>query len=217
MNCTKRMIRMGFLMVASALLAGQSWASEVTDVRFTDQGETLRFVLATDGEPAEPSVFTTDQPARIVLELNDTTSSVPSGTTAVGVGAVQSYMAISAGNRMRLMIDLARPVGYEVSTDGNNVVLEVESGNRTVTPAMVSSASGNSSIQNIDFRRGPDGQSRVIVDLTSPEVDITVDERTSQLRVTLFDTSVPDSQMQRLDVADFASPVQMIPPEVRGE
>ncbi len=221
MNCTMRMIRTVLMMVGTALMASQAWASEVTDVSFTDQGETLRFVVNTDGSPAEPSVFTTDQPPRIVLELNDTTSAVPSGTTSVGVGAVESYMAISAGSRMRLMIDLNRPVGYEVSTVGDSIVLDVQSGGGMSAPAasaaMASNAGGTNAVQNIDFRRGAEGQSRVIVDMTDPGLDITVDERAGQLRINMFGARLPSDLMQRLDVADFATPVQVITPEVRGD
>ena len=222
MNCSMRMTRTILLLIGTVLLTAQAFATEVTDVRFSDQGDELRFVLTTDGDPVEPTVFTTDQPARIVLEMNDTSSSVPSGTTPVGIGAVQSYMAISAGNRMRLMIDLSRPVGYEVSTQGDEVILSVESGSSSSRPAAVAASSDSAAgaanrVENIDFRRGPDGQSRVIVDLARPGVDITVDERAGQLRINLFGASLAESQMQRLDVADFATPVQIITPEPRGD
>lgn len=220
MNRTMRMTRMTVLLIGTLLLASQAFATVVTDVEVNDQGDVLRFVLTTDDGAVEPTVFTTDQPPRIVLEMGDTGLAVPSGTTPVGIGAVQSYMAISAGNRMRLMIDLARPVGYEVSTDGNQVLLDVQSGVSQARPVATagarSSAAGNT-IDGIDFRRGPDGQSRIIVDLQRSGVDISVDERASQLRVNLFGTTLSDSQMQRLDVADFATPVQAITPEPRGE
>ncbi|MEM7054231.1 MAG: AMIN domain-containing protein, partial [Pseudomonadota bacterium] len=223
MNRTKRMTRTILLLIGTALLAGQTFATEVTDVRFSDQGDQLRFVLTTDGDPGEPTVFTTDQPPRIVLEMNDTSLSVPSGTTPVGIGAVQSYMAVSAGNRMRLMIDLSRSVAYELSTQGDSVILNVDSGvssSQSMAAAAVSAAStsgASNRVENIDFRRGPDGQSRVIVDMSRPGVDISVDERAGQLRINLFGASLAENQMQRLDVADFATPVQLITPEPRGD
>ena len=220
MNRTMRMTRMTVLLIGTLLLAGQAFATVVTDVEVSDQGDVLRFVLTTDDGAVEPTVFTTDQPPRIVLEMGDTGLAVPSGTTSVGIGAVQSYMAISAGNRMRLMIDLARPVGYEVSTDGNQVLLDVQSGPSPARPVAGSgagSSAASNTIEGIDFRRGPDGQSRIIVDLQRPGVDISVDERAGQLRINLFDTTLSESQMQRLDVADFATPVQIITPEPRGQ
>ncbi|MFW6339344.1 MAG: type IV pilus secretin PilQ [Wenzhouxiangella sp.] len=56
-----------------------------------------------------------------------------------------------------------------------------------------------------------------VQDLDQPGVDITVDERTGGLRVDLFDTRLPEDLYRRLDVADFATPVQMITPEQRND
>ncbi len=218
MNCTKRI---------SVLLAGVIWlwaghvgAATVTDVRVSDDGDQLRFILTTDEPGAEPTVFTTDQPPRIVLELPETSSSVPGGQNAVGVGPVKSYMALSSGDRTRLVVDLSRQVGYEVDVDGTRVVLALDAGGAGASrPAMASSSGGGSAgdIEGIDFRRGDNGESRVLVDLAQSGVDISVDERAGQLRVTLFNTDLPSDMMQRLDVADFATPVQFITPEARGD
>jgi type IV pilus assembly protein PilQ len=210
----------------SVLLAGAIWlwagpigAATVTDVRVSDEGDQLRFILTHDEPAAEPTVFTTDQPPRIVLELPGTTSTVPGASMPVGVGPVKSYMALSSGDRTRLVVDLSRQAGYDVSVDGNRVVLAVESTHGMRQPAVAGGTSGGAStgIEGIDFRRGSGGESRVLVDLGRPGVDISVDERLGQLRVTLFNVTLPSSQMQRLDVADFATPVQIITPESRGD
>lgn len=203
------------------LLAGPLAATVVNDVRVSDEGDKLRFILSTDEAPAEPTVFTTDQPPRIVLEMADTTARVPSGQVQVGVGPVKSYMAVSSGNRTRLVVDLARSVGYEVDVRGNEIVLSVDSGGTVgrvgaAAGAAVSGTGEEFEVEGIDFRRGENGESRVLIDLDKPGVNISVDQRTDQLRVDLFDTSLPDRLMQRLDVADFATPVQTITPEVRG-
>jgi type IV pilus assembly protein PilQ len=210
----------------SVLLVGAIWlwagpigAATVTDVRVSDEGDQLRFILTHDDAAAEPTVFTTDQPPRIVLELPGTTSSVAGGETPVGIGPVKSYMALSSGDRTRLVVDLSRQAGYDVSVSGNRVVLSVDAGGGASRPAMTASAGGGGStrVEGIDFRRGSGGESRVLVDLGRPGVDISVDERAGQLRVTLFDVTLPSDQMQRLDVADFATPVQIITPEGRGD
>lgn len=206
------------LLAALSILAGGTLsATEVTDVRMTDQGARLDFIVATDEPAGEPTVFTTDQPPRIVLELPDTTSSVPSRQVPVGVGAVESYMALSSGGRTRLVINLSRRAGYSVETSGNQVVLSVESGS-TAPVAAAQAASGDSfEVQGIDFRRGDDGAGRVLINLNRPGVNMSVEDSAGQLVVDLFNTELPDSMMQRIDVTDFATPVQTIVPEVRGE
>ncbi|MDT8409132.1 MAG: type IV pilus secretin PilQ [Wenzhouxiangellaceae bacterium] len=211
MNRTKRILAL----LAICLWSGQMAATVVTDIRVSDEGDKLRFILDTDQAPAEPTVFTTDQPPRIVLEIPDASTNVPSGQVQVGVGPVRSYMALSSGGRTRLVIDLSRNVGYEVGVEGNRVVLSVDSGGAGGRSG--GAGSGETfEITGIDFRRGDNGESRVVVNLDDPGVNISVDERAGELRVDLFDTTLPAELMQRLDVADFATPVKAITPEVRG-
>ena len=213
MNRTKRILAL--LGGAIWLIAGPLSATVVTDVQVRDDGDKLRFILSTDEAPGQPSVFTTEQPPRIVLELADTDSSVRAGQVSVGVGPVRSYMALSANGRTRLVVDLSRSVGYEVDVQGNEVVLTVNSGG-TASRAGSGRSGEDFEITGLDFRRGEAGESRVLVKLDKPGVDLSVDERGTALRVDLFDTELPEELMQRLDVTDFATPVKTITPEVRG-
>jgi len=214
MNRTKRILTL--LAGAIWLFAGPLSATVVTDVRVSDEGDQLRFILSTDTAPGEPRVFTTDQPPRIVLELADTTSEVAAGQVPVSVGPVRSYMAFTSGDRTRLVVDLSRSAGYDVDVQGNEVVLSVESGSSSGRAAGASSGSQNE-ITGIDFRRSENGGSRVLVQLDQPGVDLSVDERASSLQVHLYDTSLSDDLMQQLDVTDFATPVDTITPEIRGD
>lgn len=215
MNCTKRILAL--LVAACWLSAAPLSATVVNDVRVTDEGNQLRFIIATDEPPAEPIVFTTDQPPRIVVEIPDATSEVPAGQMAVGVGPVESYMAVSSGGRTRLVVDLLRSVGYEVDIEGNQVVLTVDSGGSAGRSAPATGGGQQFEITGLDFRRGEEGASRVLVELNEGGVNISVDERGSTLRVNLFDTVLPADLRQRLDVSDFATPVRTITPEVRGD
>ncbi|WP_376697401.1 type IV pilus secretin PilQ [Wenzhouxiangella sp. EGI_FJ10305] len=217
---------------AIALLIGLFWmasmaqATELTDIQVESGSGEVRFLLTLDGEPGDPSVFTTEQPPRIVLEMPDTDSRVDASSVSVsGGGPAQSYRALSAGGRTRLVVDMARSAPYEVQVSGNQVALVVETGGTASTSAAAvaeSSATGSSDgnryrVAGIDFRRGPDGESRVLVNLDRDGVNLSVDERSGGLRVDLLNTHLPSDQHQRLDVSDFATPVQMITPEQRGD
>ena len=211
---------------AAILLFGLFWlvsaaqATELTDIRVEPGEGEVRFVLSTDSTPPNPTVFLTEQPARIVLELPDTTTSLRGERVPVGSGVAQSYMALSAGGRTRLVVDLARAAPYDVSVSGNQVVLTIGTGSASAAGRVATSRSapgGDFELTGIDFRRGEDGESRVLIDLNRPGVSMTVNERAGGLRVDLFGARLPSDLMQRLDVADFATPVQFITPEQRGE
>lgn len=207
------------------LIFGLFWAvsaaqaTELTDVRVDSNEEGVRFVLMTDSEPANPTVFLTEAPPRIVLELPGTTTGLSSDRVPVGVGSAQSYVTLSAGGRTRMIVDLARVVPYEVEVAGNSVALILEGGVAAASAPGAAAGSGSDSFEvtGIDFRRGPEGESRILVDLNQGGVTATVNEVSGGLRVDLFGTELPDDLFQRLDVADFATPVQFITPEQRGE
>lgn len=215
---------------ALALLSGLFWmvsmaqATELTDIQVESDSGEVRFLLDLDAEPGNPSVFTTEQPPRIVLELPDTETRVDATRVPVGIGPARSYTALSAGGRTRLVVDMARSAPYEVRVSGNRVTLAVETGSggtagaRAVAGRSASTGGGATfEVAGIDFRRGSDGESRVLVDVDRSGVNISVSERAGGLRLDLFNTRLPASQGQRLDVTDFATPVQMIVPEQRGD
>jgi len=212
--------KMAWLILGLFWAASAAQATEVTDVRVDSSEQGVRFVLTTDSAPPNPTVFLTEQPPRIVLEMPDTTTRLSADRVPVGVGAAQSYMALSAGGRTRLVVDLARATPYEVEVSGNSVALILESGSSGQASTVSNrSASGNGgfSITGFDFRRGDNGESRVLIDLNQPGVTMTLNERNDGLRVDLLDTDLPADLFQRLDVADFATPVQFITPQQRGE
>lgn len=205
-------------------MVSMAQATDLTDIQVESDSGEVRFLLDLDGEPGEPSVFTTEQPPRIVLELPDTNSRVDSSRVPVGAGPAQSYTAVSAGGRTRLVVDMARNAPYEVQVSGNRVALVVDTGGSGTTASEMTAgqpASGSDTaaytVEGIDFRRGPDGEGRILVDVDRSGVNLSVNDRTGGLRVDLFDTQLADDMYQRLDVTDFATPVQMITPEQRGD
>jgi len=207
------------------LIFGLFWAvsaaqaTELTDVRVESSEEGVRFVLTTDSSPPNPTVFLTEEPPRIVLEMPETTTRLSSDRMPVGVGSAQSYVTLSAGGRTRMIVDLADVVPYEVEVADNAVSLILAGGmaSPSVSGASTSGTSESYEVTGIDFRRGPEGESRVLVDLDQSGVTATVNEVSGGLRVDLFGTDLANDIAQRLDVADFATPVQFISPEQRGD
>ena len=170
----------------------------------------ITITLTTSGDTPSVSVFATESPARIILDLAETDSMVDSSPVSVGMGAVQSFTTLAAGGRTRVLVDLSRSVSYDYSADAGQVVLTIAGG------ASFASSGSQFRVENVDFRRGEDGQSQVIVSLNREGANIAVTMDTGQLAVDIFNTDLPDSLNQRLDVVDFATPVQIIDASQRG-
>jgi type IV pilus assembly protein PilQ len=212
-----RYLRKGFLtglglMMAAVPLANVFASTEVTGISHSSTSDGgVEISISTSGDTPEVSVFATESPARIVLDLADTSNGTGSDSVSVGMGSVQKYAAMGAGGRTRLVVDLNGTANYDYSASAGEVVLTVSGSTAPSASASSSSYSGsNNSVSGIDFRRGEDGQGRVIISLNSSGANMSVDENSNSLVVDLFNASLPSHLNERLDVVDFATPVQMI-------
>ena len=211
MDSRKSAIRLGLGLALLVIPALSAWAvSDITsaDYSSTTAGDVI-ITLSTAGDDPEVSVFATENPARIILDLAETNSQVDANPVSVGVGAVQKFTTLAAGGRTRVMVDLSDMVSYDYQSGNGRVVLTI-SGNGTGTTAPSYSGTGKYTVENVDFRRGEDGQSRVIVSLDKEGANLSVNSREGGLSVDVFDANLPDTLNQRLDVVDFATPVQII-------
>lgn len=190
----------------AALLAATS-VTGIDHAGTADGG--VRISLQTRGDVPQVSVFATESPARIVLDLADTENQAGSNPVYVGQGAVQQYSATGAGGRTRLVVDLSQSSTYDYSADDGQVVLTIAGGGASAAPAPVAGGSGFT-VTGVDFRRGEEGQARVIISMDRPGASISLREGTNALSLDIFNASLPESLDQRLDVMDFATPVQLI-------
>ena len=197
--------------VAFPVFVQQAWAdTEVTAAEYkTGPGGEVMILLSTAGDVPSVSVFETESPARIVLDLAATNSSVSADEVNVGVGSVRGFTTLSAGDRTRVMVDLMKSVAYDYSATDGQVMLTIAGGPVTSTRAS-SSYAGRFAVENVDFRRGDGGQSRVIVGLDQEGANFSSDAGVTSLTVDIYDAELPDRLNQLLDVVDFATPVQII-------
>jgi len=65
-------------------------------------------------------------------------------------------------------------------------------------------------LRDVDFRRGRNGEGRIIVDLSDNQTGIDIRQQGRTLVVDFLRTTLPRNLERRLDVADFATPVATI-------
>jgi len=211
MDSKKTGVRLGLGLALLLVPALSAWAaSEVTAAHHSSTGDgDVTITLSTDGDEPNVSVFATENPARIILDLADTNSQVDESPVTVGVGSVQTFTTLAAGGRTRVMVDLSSPVNYDYQYVNGNVVLSI-AGDGAVAAEPRNSGTAKYTVENVDFRRGEDSQSRVIINMSKAGSNLSVNARDGGLSVDIFDANLPAALNQRLDVMDFATPVQVI-------
>ncbi|MCP5413767.1 MAG: type IV pilus secretin PilQ [Chromatiaceae bacterium] len=198
-------------------------ANQLQDISFSAlPGNRVEIVLTTSEPVGQPASFTTDNPARIAIDLANTTSSLEQKVTPVAIGLARSVTAIEAGDRTRVVINLLEQVSHEIRSEGNKLIVSIGAGSgagsmsATSTPTAGVASSRNVpgrsglSLQNIDFRRGTQGEARVEIELSDPSVVVDMRQQGDRVVLDFMDSALPPQLARTLDVMDFATPVTTI-------
>lgn len=209
------------LFVAAAVLAS-AWSASVRaapaveNVVGTMQGgaEVVRIDFS---EPLTslPTGFAIQAPARIALDVPGATNSMGRSAVDINVGNLRSVQVVQAADRARLVLNLKAPTNYRAQIDGKSllVTLDPVAQSQTAAANQAFSESRNRDAQplrDLDFRRGPDGSGRVIVDLASNQVGVDIRQQGQTLVVEFLKSSLPEGLRRRMDVTDFGTPIQTV-------
>lgn len=168
----------------------------------------------------DPRVFTTDNPPRIAVDFPDTANDAARHQD-IGVGTTTGVSAVSAGGRTRVVVELMQASTYKSHVEGNSLVMVVNNGTQaqpvttaaTIDPSKaLPSAMNGPAIASIDFQRGTNGSGRVLVNFNGSGANANMHRGNDNVAVDIDNAQLPASQTQRLNVLDFATPVQSITP-----
>ena len=217
-----------FIVLSPAVAAAEDNA--IKDVTTTQQGGNLVVRIALKTAPtAVPASFSVATPARIALDFMQTTNESGKNLVDTNQGDLRSINLVQAGDRTRLVMNLKRSVAFTAAIDGNAIVVTLTppiadvagAGSAARAPttrfAEASSAVAAHSIRDVDFRRGPDGTGRVIIDLSDSQTGVDIRTQGQSIVIDFAKSALPDSLRRRLDVTDFATPVQTINTFTQGD
>jgi len=216
-----------------ALAAPLTWAqgaakNVVESISFSSiqGGKILVKVGMKDPLAALPQSFAVTNPARIAIDLPDTTSGLAKTQVEAGEGDLKSVSVVQTANRTRLVMNLARSLTYTATLDGKLLVVTIDGSQVPVssTSPAAAAVSGTTAtvfaeampgavrqnIRDVDFRRGNAGEGRVIVDLSSANTGIDIRQQGRSILIDFINSSVPKNLVRRLDVGDFGTPVRYV-------
>lgn len=183
-------------------------------------GNKAQITLTLSESAPTPLSFTIDNPARIALDFPDTSNGLSDRSQTIGIGMAESMTVVEAQGRTRVVVNLVEMVPYEAHTEGNKIVLTLQSAGsqQSAAQAAVASAAGGATdkLDNIDFRRGEDGQGRIIVSLSNPSIPVDMQQEGNKIVLDFYRTELPQELERRLDVLDFATPVKTIDTYTKG-
>jgi type IV pilus assembly protein PilQ len=206
------------LAVAGATFAQGANSIDGLTVSKGSSGNTIvRFTLK--APPANPPAgFAIASPPRIALDFLDTLNGLGATQRTLDDAAVRSLNVVQAGNRTRVVFNLNKPQTFSTSVEGNAVIVtlfdqseRVEAKTQVVERfAEARPGDVTHALRDVDFRRGPNGEGRVVVDLSDNGTGIDIRQQGRNLIIDFIKTNLPRNLERRLDVQDFGTPITAV-------
>ncbi|HEY7743160.1 MAG TPA: type IV pilus secretin PilQ [Burkholderiales bacterium] len=205
------------LACASGAARAQANSIESINVSPASGGKVIVRVTLKQPPASPPAGFTVTNPPRIAFDFLNTTSALGRSTQEVAEGDLRGINVVQAGDRTRLVLNLARPSGYDTQIDGRTLLITLQGAAAAASPAGATTHFAEArpgdrrhALRDVDFRRGGAGEGRVVVDLSDSTVGIDLKLQGRTIIVDFINTALPRNLQRRLDVTDFGTVVQTI-------
>lgn len=182
-------------------------------------GKTLLKIDFTQPLASAPAGFSVNTPPRIAFDFLNTANALGKNVQEFGEGSVRSANIVQVGSRTRLVVNLNQMLTYATKIEGNSLLVSMHGKAETATDSGAAvtvsrfaetrpETEQRHALRDIDFRRGKSGEGRILIDLSDASTGIDIRQQGSKLIVDFIKTSLPKNLQRKLDVADFATPVQ---------
>jgi type IV pilus assembly protein PilQ len=224
--------------VAQTPAADATNAIERVDASQTATGVVLMIDMKNPVQ-GTPASFSVANPARVALDLPGAVNAVGRNQVELNQGDLRSVNIVQASGRSRVVLNLKRPLTHAVSVDGKRILVALGGATDTTTfrpadasataaaatPAAATSpaagmapsaTAGARTLRGVDFRRGAEGEGRVVIDMSDPNTNVDIRQQGNTVVVDFLNTTLPDNLKRRLDVSDFATPVNNVAATQQG-
>jgi type IV pilus assembly protein PilQ len=213
------------LALGAAQAQAQSSGNAIESISANQQGANVVVNIAMKNPPHKlPLGFAITNPARIALDFGATSNATGKSAQEINLGEVRGVNVVQAGERTRLVMNLKRAASYSTAIDGKSILVTVAGPGAAASAAPARTQAQASPdlpairqvLRNLDFRRGKDGEGRVVVDLPNNGVAVDVRQLGNKVQVDFMNTGLPETLRRRLDVTDFGTPVSRVTTSPNG-
>ena len=172
-----------------------------------------------------PAGFSVASPAKIALDFQSTANALGKNSQMFNQGDLRSMNVVQVGDRTRVVLNLVKNLNFKTRIEGKALYVTLSPIERVIENAATRSTrfaeerlvGTKHSVSDVVFRRGKEGEGRIIVDLSDSGTGIDIRQQGSALVVDFVKATVPDRLRRKLDVTDFATPVTSIETRTNGD
>jgi type IV pilus assembly protein PilQ len=181
-------------------------------------GRTVVTMTLKEAPAGTPAAFSIVSPPRIAIDFANTTNALGRTLQEVNEPILRSLNVVQAGPRTRVVFNLTRLQSYETKVEGRVVTLsmfdapgasQADAGAEVTrfAPKQTDAVSASYGLRDVDFRRGKDGEGRIVVELSDAGAGFDIKNQGKALIVDLLRTTVPRNLERKIDASDFGTPV----------
>lgn len=177
-------------------------------------GNRAQFLLEFSGSAPAPTGFAIDNPATMIFDFTDVQNNLSKqdSTQKLVLGIVSGLNIIESTSRTRIIVNVQNIVPYNVEQDRNKLVITFDN---DLEP--FSDNTETYSISALDFRRGDQGEGRLIIDFMGDTVPVDFNQENGNIKVTFRGATIPEKLLRRFDVTDFGTNIQKVLVERDGD
>jgi len=216
-----KVIILGFLIgLLWLLVSNTGWAKESSQLKNFEvrasQSNKIQLLLEFSGPAVSPQSFSMENPPTIVFDFPAVKNILPkelmNQSLTGGMLKNVTFLESTDNNRTRMVLDVQRVMPFEKVINGNILSITLDESVASVASRAQKKANNASDyeIKAFDFRRGENGEARIIVDLSNPEAMIDFKEDGNKIVAEFVQANMADELAKQYNVTDFATPVQDI-------
>ena len=210
------------LTLIAVIFTGSSFAANLQTLDVAAlPGDRVELKLTFDEPVLAPRGYTIEQPARIALDLPGVSNKLGAKNRELGVGNARSVTVVEAKDRTRLIVNLTTLAPYSTRAEGNNLYVVVGERSSAVAPVLSATRSDSmpqkdkyesigKGINSIDFQRGDQGEGNIIIGLADSAISPDIQDQGGKIKLKFSKAEIPEALRVKLDVKDFATPVQFV-------
>ena len=172
-----------------------------------------------------PPGFSVANPAKIALDFQSTANALGKNSQVFNQGDLRSMNVVQVGDRTRVVLNLVKSLNFKTRLEGKSLYVTLSpvervsdsAATRSTRFAEESLVGAKHSVNDVMFRRGKDGEGRLIVDLSDSGTGIDIRQQGPNLVVDFMKTTITDRLRRKLDVTDFATPVTTVETRSNGD
>ena len=231
-------------LTAALALAGISSlavaANSITQIELLKNAQEQQVLAVTFSNPlpTAPNSFAISNPPRVAFDFPDTRNQTGKSQLPFAASLLNAATVVEGQGKARLVLNLNKSTAYTSSVEDNKLLITLNApGNASqaantpvsraqqetpteILPPVVAAAphaiAPNGVVQNVDFKRGDNGEGRVLIDLNNANTPVDIRREGKTVVIDLAGVKLPRHLERRLDVTDFATPTRRIDANNQG-